>query len=276
MAFDNFTPENGVVLLGCGKMGMALLQGWLRAGLNGRAVEVIDPTPTQTLLDMARQHGFAVADESSRTTAKVVVIAVKPQQLASAVPSVTHLATPETVILSVVAGTFMAWFEQKFAATTPVIRAMPNTPAAIGAGISALICNAAASTAHLALAESMMAAVGKTVLLENEAQMDAVTGVSGSGPAYVFHMVEALTAAGEREGLPTHLAAQLARATVAGAGGLLAQTNETAAQLRANVTSPNGTTFAGLQPLMDTESGLTQLMTKTVSAAANRSRELRG
>ena len=157
---------------------------------------------------------------------------------------------------------------------TPVIRAMPNTPAAVGQGITAIIGNARASAAQLDLAEELLSAIGEVVRLEAEAQMDAVTGVSGSGPAYVFHMIEALAAAGEAQGLAPELAMQLAKATVAGAGALAMQAEETPEQLRINVTSPNGTTQAGLEVLMDEARGLPALMAATVKAAADRSREL--
>ena len=159
---------------------------------------------------------------------------------------------------------------------TPVVRAMPNTPAAIGRGITALIGNDAATAAHLDMAEEVLSAIGETVRLEEESQMDAVTGVSGSGPAYVFHMIECLAAAGEAEGLAPDLAMKLAIATVAGAGALARESGETPEQLRINVTSPNGTTQAGLEELMDAQKGLPPLIRRTVAAAARRSRELAG
>ena len=175
---------------------------------------------------------------------------------------------------SVAAGTPIAAFEAALGAQTPIVRAMPNTPAAVGRGITAIIGNAHASATQVDLAEMLLRAVGQVVRLEREDQMDAVTGVSGSGPAYVFHMIECLAAAGEAQGLAPALAMQLAQATVAGAGALAEAADETPAQLRVNVTSPNGTTQAGLAVLMDEDSGLPPLMRKTVAAAADRSREL--
>jgi pyrroline-5-carboxylate reductase len=151
---------------------------------------------------------------------------------------------------------------------------MPNTPASVGQGITALIGNGSATKDDMAEAELLMAAVGQTITLENEAQMDAVTGVSGSGPAYLFHMIETLAFAGEKQGLPLDIATKLARATVAGAGALAVQSNETAAQLRINVTSPNGTTQAALEVLMNEKTGLQPLITQTVAAATLRSKEL--
>jgi pyrroline-5-carboxylate reductase len=178
-------------------------------------------------------------------------------------------------MISVAAGTPLARFEDAFGAGTPIVRAMPNTPAAVGGGITAIVGNAAATAAHLDLAEELLSAVGQVVRLDSEDQMDAVTAVSGSGPAYVFHMIEALAAAGQAEGLAPDLALQLARATVAGAGALADASGEDPAQLRRNVTSPNGTTQAGLEVLMDGQAGLPPLMRRTVAAAAARSRELR-
>jgi len=176
--------------------------------------------------------------------------------------------------VSIAAGTPIGYFEQALGAETPVIRAMPNTPAAIGQGITALIGNAAASEAHLTLAEALLAVIGQTVRLEREAQMDAVTAVSGSGPAYVFHLIEALAAAGEALDLPADLALTLAKATVSGAARLAVTSDQSPAQLRSNVTSPNGTTQAALEVLMDETRGLRPLLRAAVAAAARRSREL--
>ena len=207
--------------------------------------------------------------------ATVAVIAVKPQMMAEAAPQLVALAGQGagdgTVFLSIAAGTPIAAFEAMFGAATPIIRAMPNTPAAVGRGIAALIGNGAATEAQMAMAEALLGAVGQTVRLDSEEQMHAVTGLSGSGPAYVFHMIEAMAAAGTAAGLPPDLAMRLARATVAGAGALADASPEPAEQLRVNVTSPGGTTAAGLGVLMPE---LSDLMTRTVAAAAGRSREL--
>ena len=191
--------------------------------------------------------------------------------MAEALPRVASLGGGGTLVVSVAAGTPLRLFEAAFGAGTPVVRAMPNTPAAVGQGITALAANAAAGTEGLATAEALLSAVGRVVRLAEEAQMDAVTGVSGSGPAYVFHLVEALARAGEDAGLAPDLAMALARQTVAGAGALLAASEESAEQLRVNVTSPQGTTAAGLEVLM---AELPDLMRRTVAAAAARSREL--
>jgi pyrroline-5-carboxylate reductase len=269
MPFDDIA-RRGLVLLGCGRMGSAMLEGWLARGLAPEAVWVTDPQPS----DWLAAQGVHLNAELPAQPA-VALIAVKPQMMAEALPRLADFAGGRTLMLSVAAGTPLARFEDAFGTATPVIRAMPNTPAAVGRGVTAIVGNAAATQAHLALAEDLLSAVGQVVRLESEDQMDAVTGVSGSGPAYVFHMIEALAEAGEAEGLSPELALQLAQATVAGAGALAEAADESPAQLRQNVTSPNGTTQAGLEVLMDEQAGLRSLMRRTVAAAAARSRELR-
>jgi pyrroline-5-carboxylate reductase len=260
----------GLVLLGCGKMGGAMLRGWLEGGLVTDAVHVIDPNPS----DWLRGTGVTINAELPDSPA-IVIVAVKPQTMGAALPTLKGYGNGATLFVSVAAGTTIAAYEAMLGAATPVVRAMPNTPAAVGRGISAIVGNAAATAAHLDQAEALLRAVGQVVRLESEDQMDAVTGLSGSGPAYVFHMIECMARAGEAEGLSPALAMQLARATVAGAGALAEAADETPAQLRENVTSPNGTTQAGLGVLMDEATGLPPLMARTVAAAAARSRELR-
>jgi pyrroline-5-carboxylate reductase len=203
----------------------------------------------------------------------VVVIAVKPQMMGDALPAITALAGGDTVFLSIAAGTPLSAFEAAFGAHTPIVRAMPNTPAAVGQGITALFANPAGQSA-LDAAELLMSAVGAVVRLEREAQMDAVTGVSGSGPAYVFHLIETLAAGGVAQGLPPELSLQLAKATVAGAGALALQSADDPAQLRVNVTSPNGTTQAALEVLMDAECGFPALLPRAVAAATARAKAL--
>ena len=261
--------KNGLVLLGCGKMGSAMLQGWLAGGLPPASVWVLDPHPS----DWLRATGVHL-NQALPATPAIVLIAVKPQMMTAALPALAALGGGKTLFLSIAAGTTIAHYETVLGAKTPIIRAMPNTPAAVGRGISAITGNAHASEANLALAEALLCAVGAVVRLDGEHQMDAVTAVSGSGPAYVFHLIEALAAAGEAEGLPATLAMQLARATVTGAGELAHQAPESAAQLRINVTSPAGTTAAALNVLMDPDSGLPHLMKRAVKAAADRGREL--
>ena len=264
--------RNGLLLLGCGKMGSAMLNGWLEDGLPVSSVWVLDPAPSAWLRDLAGK-GLHLNEDLPAAPA-VALVAVKPQMMGEALPRLAALGGGKTLIVSVAAGTPVAAFEAVLGADTPIIRAMPNTPAAIGQGITAIIGNRQAGAAHLDLAESLLSAVGQVVRLEDEAQMDAVTALSGSGPAYVFNLIEAMAAAGEAQGLAPDLAMQLARATVAGAGALAETAEESPAQLRVNVTSPGGTTQAALKVLMDPETGLGPLMRRAMEAAAARSREL--
>ena len=263
--------RRGLVMLGCGKMGSAMLEGWLKGGLAPAAAHVIDPQPS----DWLRAQGVHLNAPLPESPA-VLIIAVKPQVMQAALPQVSRLGDGATLILSVAAGTPLARFEAAFGSRARVIRAMPNTPAAIGKAITAIIGNAIATPGDLSMAEGLLSAVGQVVRLSDEDQIDAVTGLSGSGPAYVFFLIDALAAAGQAEGLPPELAMALARATVAGAGALAEQAAETPEQLRRNVTSPNGTTQAGLGVLMDAQTGLMPLMRATVAAATARSRELKG
>lgn len=269
-----FTPERPLLLLGCGKMGSALLDGWLAHGLDPRATVILDPYPSDALKAI---DGLSLrtGGQYDGPTPRAVMLAVKPQMMADAMPVVAELASAETLFISIAAGKPLAYFSGLLGPETPVVRVMPNTPAAVGAGASALIGNSACKQGDKALAAALTDSVGLSVWLDDENQMDAVTGVSGSGPAYVFHMIEALTAAAEAEGLSPDLALALARQTVIGAAALAGASPESAETLRVNVTSPKGTTEAGLTELMNPEVGLASLMRKTVKAAANRSRELR-
>jgi len=261
--------ERGIVLLGCGKMGSALLQGWLSRGLPPSSVFVIDPNPSEWL----QNTGVTINDALPKNPA-IALVAVKPQMMGEALPALQAFGGGETLFVSVAAGTLIASFEAAFGATSPIVRVMPNTPAAVGKGISAIVGNAASTDAHLDLAEDLMSAVGQVVRLDHESQMDAVTAVSGSGPAYVFHLIETLAAAGVDEGLPPEMAMRLAKATVAGAGALAEAASDDPAQLRINVTSPAGTTAAALEVLMDEGDGFPSLLRRAVKAAADRSREL--
>lgn len=263
--FDAINPR-GLVLVGCGRMGGAMLRGWLARGLDPSAVTVIDPHLAPEWGDRGLRVNAAPPDDPA-----VLVLAVKPQRMADALGGVPGLN--DTLVLSVAAGTTIATFETAFPGA-PIVRAMPNTPAAIGQGISALIGNAHATPAHLDLAETLMGAVGRVVRLDREDQMDAVTALSGSGPAYVFHLIEAMARAGEAQGLPAALSLELARMTVAGAGALAVHADEDPATLRENVTSPGGTTAAGLRVLMDAQTGLPPLMARTIAAATQRGRDL--
>lgn len=265
----NDIARRGLVLLGCGKMGSAMLQGWLKRGLAPGAVWVIDPNPSPWLL----AQGVHVNDGLPARPA-VVLIAVKPQMMGAALPQLAALGGGTTLFVTVAAGTTIATYESALGAATHLVRAMPNTPAAIGRGITAICANSHATPADLDLAEELLSAVGQVVRLDGEHQMDAVTAVSGSGPAYVFHLIETLAAAGAAEGLPPDLAMRLAKATVAGAGALAEASDEGPDQLRVNVTSPGGTTAAALKVLMDETRGFPALLRAAVHAAAERGREL--
>lgn len=259
----------GLVLLGCGKMGSALLEGWLKGFLQPQSVHVIEPQPS----DWLRASGVHLNGALPGAPA-VVVLAVKPQMMGAALPQLAAMGGGGTVFVSIAAGIGLARLAETLGTGTPIIRAMPNTPAAVGRGITALIGNENVTADTLEMAQALMAAVGETVQLAHEGQMDAVTAVSGSGPAYVFHLIEALAVAGTEQGLPPEMALKLARATVAGAGALARQSGEDPGQLRVNVTSPGGTTAAALEVLMDGETGFPPLLRRAVSAAANRSKEL--
>lgn len=261
--------KRGLVLLGCGKMGTAMLEGWLDGGLPPGSVWINDPNPSEWVQEQGINLNADLPDDPA-----IVLVAVKPQIMRDALPSLAQLGNGTTLFLSVAAGITIATFEEMLGPDTPVIRSIPNTPAAVKQGITAIIGNARVTETQMQDAETLLSAIGHTVRLETEDQMDAVTGLSGSGPAYVFHMIECMAHAGEAQGLAPDLAMTLARATVAGAGALAMQSDDTPSQLRVNVTSPNGTTQAGLDVLMNEDTGLPQLMADTIDAAAKRSKDL--
>jgi pyrroline-5-carboxylate reductase len=261
--------RDGLILLGCGKMGSALLGGWLKAGLPASSVWVVEPNPTDWLVGCGTR-----LNEGLPEAAAVALLAVKPQMMGTALPALQALGNGSTLFVSIAAGTTIASFEAALGQRTPIVRTMPNTPAMVGRGITALCRNGRVSDADMDLARELMSAVGEVVILDREDLIDAVTAVSGSGPAYVFHLIETMAAGGVAEGLSPEVSMQLARATVCGAGELAFQSPETAAQLRINVTSPAGTTAAALEVLMDPETGFPALLKRAVKAAADRGREL--
>jgi pyrroline-5-carboxylate reductase len=266
--------DGTLVLVGAGRMGGALLEGWLRGGAAADRVVAFDPAPPPEVKALIDGHGLRLNPPvASITDAEVVVVAVKPQLMDDVLPAIVPLKSSRPLILSVAAGKTIASFERHFGADAAVIRTIPNTPAAVGRAITAMAANRNVSPAQMTLARTLLEAVGEVVILDNEAMIDAVTAVSGSGPAYVFYLTECLASAGEKAGLPRDLAMRLARATVAGAGELMRQSGIDAATLRQNVTSPNGTTHAALQVLM-ADDGMQPLFDKAIAAATSRSREL--
>jgi pyrroline-5-carboxylate reductase len=263
-----------LLLVGGGKMGAALLTGWLEGGLAVANVAVVEPDAANAA-KLGAQGLVVVGDVSGLPgdfMPHIIVFAVKPQVMNAVAPLYKYLAAGGAVVLSIAAGVPIARFESHLGAV-PVVRSMPNTPAAIGRGMTVACANKLVTDTQKAACGTLLEAVGEVAWIDDEAHMDAVTAVSGSGPAYVFLMIECLAAAGEAAGLEPALAAQLAGATVGGAGDLALQASEDPAQLRINVTSPAGTTEAALKILM-ADDGLAQLMSRAVEAAANRSREL--
>jgi pyrroline-5-carboxylate reductase len=263
-----------IVLVGAGKMGSALLEGWLALGLDPAGVTVIEPQPTPEIAALAAR-GLRLNPAALPERTDAVVIAVKPQTAPEALAGLANCIAPGAVVISIMAGRTIGFLEAALPAGTPIVRAMPNTPAAIGRGITVAVPNARVTPAQRDLAHRLLAATGAVEWVDDEALMDAVTAVSGSGPAYIFLLAESLARAGEKAGLPAALAANLARATVAGAGELLHRSPLDPATLRHNVTSPGGTTAAALEVLMSAD-GLDPLMERAIAAATRRSRELAG
>lgn len=261
-----------ILLVGCGKMGGALLGGWLDRGWQASDIVVVDPGLP------AADDGVSRIGELSALppgfVPDVVILAVKPQMMDKVAPAYAGFAG-KAVFLSIAAGKTISYFAGHFGADAAIVRAMPNTPAAVRRGMTVLVANQAVPQAGRQVCQDLLGAVGDVAWVEDEALIDAVTALSGSGPAYVFLMVECLAAAGVAAGLDRALAARLARATVSGSGELLARSTEEAKTLRENVTSPQGTTYAALQVLM-ADDGLAPLIGRAVQAAAARSRELAG
>jgi len=265
-----------LLLVGCGKMGGALLEGWLARGLDGREAYVVEPDPHLREALRERHGVIALAEPKMLPTElrpRAIVFAIKPQAMAAVLPAYETLAQSGAVVLSIAAGTVIARFEAAFGAGTPVARAMPNTPAAIGQGVSVLVANRHVGAAQKELCTALMAAVGTVHWIDDEELMHAITAMSGGGPAYLFLLIETLARAGVASGLPAELAWPLARGTIAGSGALAAQSDQPAEVLRQNVTSPGGTTQAALAVLM-AEDGIQALFDRAIAAGARRSREL--
>lgn len=274
MSLSALSPSAPIVLIGAGKMGGALLTGWLAGGLDPKAVVVVDPNPPAETLDLLAKHGIAhAASAPGGVTARVLLLAVKPQMMGAALPAVRDLIGPGTVTVSIAAGTTIATLEAALGGA--IVRTMPNTPAQVGRGMTGAFANPAVTEADRTLVGALLAAVGEVGWVENESLIDTVTAVSGSGPAYVFLLVETLAAAGVAAGFTPELAARFARQTIVGAGELLNQSPLPADTLRKNVTSPAGTTAAALDVLMAAD-GLEPLMVRAVAAAKRRAEELAG
>lgn len=264
-----------LLLAGAGKMGGALLAGLLLRGLDPKLVRVQDPQPPEEVASLLAKHGIAVEQSivAMSPPPGVILVAVKPQVMETVFPPLARLAGPDTLVLSIAAGRSIESFERHLPPGSAVIRAMPNTPAAIGRGITVCVGNSAVTQKQREIASEMVEAVGEVCWIDDEKLIDAVTAVSGSGPAYVFLLAEYLADAGRAAGLDTELAGRLARATVSGSGELLHRSTLDPATLRENVTSPGGTTAAALSVLM-ADGGLRDLMIKAIAAATNRGREL--
>ncbi|MEZ5856311.1 MAG: pyrroline-5-carboxylate reductase [Hyphomicrobiaceae bacterium] len=268
--------DGDLILAGAGNMGGAMLAGWLASGIDPKRVVVQDPAPPPAIKALLDKHGIASHATIPPPSAPpaVLLMAVKPQIMDDVFPPLARIAGPTTVVLSIAAGKTIAGFEKHLAPGIAVVRSIPNTPAAVGRGITVAAPNGHVSPEQKALCDALLSAIGEVAWVDDEALIDPVTAVSGSGPAYVFYLTECLAAAGVKAGLGPDLAMKLARATVSGSGELMHQWSDVGAdQLRKNVTSPNGTTHAALQVLM-ADTGLEPLMTKAIAAATKRSREL--
>jgi pyrroline-5-carboxylate reductase len=265
-----------LLLVGAGKMGGAMLDRWLHLGLDASRLTVLDPylqSERRSSLAQAGAKFAATAAEATDRNHAFVVLAVKPQSMAGALAAVAPLAASDAVIVSIAAGVRLATLEAAFPAGQPIVRAMPNTPAQIGMGMTVAVPNAHVGGAERAAVDALLAAVGQVEWIADEGLIDAVTAVSGSGPAYVFLLAECLAEAAREAGLPDPRAARLARQTVAGAGALLAESPLSPDELRRNVTSPGGTTAAALEVLM-APGGLRSLLVRAVERAKRRSKEL--
>jgi pyrroline-5-carboxylate reductase len=263
--------KDTIVLAGAGKMGGAMLTGWLAQGLDPKRVVVIEPHPSDEIRALATKGVRLNPSHKDIGAVATLMVALKPQSFREAGPGLKPFAGPATLVVSIMAGTTIAAVEQVCGGS--VVRAMPNTPAAIGRGITVAVASKKVSAGQRAVADALLRATGSVEWVDDEELMDAVTAVSGSGPAYIFLLAEELARAGVEAGLPAELATKLARETVAGSGELLHRSELASATLRQNVTSPGGTTAAALEVLMG-QDGMQSLLTRAVAAATRRSKEL--
>src|SRR5262245_37132701 len=279
MSEQNIVLPGPLLLVGCGKMGGALLRGWLSRGIAGKDVFVVDPAPRD--LEDVQARGVTLATAIDQLPAglqpAIILLAIKPQFMDEALPAYRRFARKTAglgaVFLSIAAGKTVAYLKSKLGADATIVRSMPNTPAAVGRGVSVILRDPRIPAATLELCGQLLGAVGKVGWIDEEDQINAVTAVSGGGPAYVFLLIECLAEAGRAAGLPPDLAMQLARETVTGSGELAHISSETATQLRQAVMSPKGTTIEALAILMGPD-GLQPLFTKAIAAATRRGREI--
>jgi pyrroline-5-carboxylate reductase len=273
LAIGDIAAHGPVVLVGAGNMGGAMLRGWVAAGLSGADIRIVDPNPSPEMLAYCEASGIQIdAAASSDVKAGILFVAVKPQAMAVVLPTLRPLVDAQTVVVSVAAGTTIDTLREGLGAKA-IVRAMPNTPAMVGRGITAAVPTHAVDDRQKSAVDALLAVSGPVEWLDDEALIDAVTAVSGSGPAYAFYLVECMAEAGRKAGLPEDLAMRLARATVSGAGELMHRSSDDAGTLRKNVTSPNGTTAAALSVLME-DGAMQALFDRAVAAAKNRSEEL--
>lgn len=272
---QNIVLPGPLLLVGCGKMGGALLRGWLARGVAGSDVFVVDPAPRD--LDDVQARGVTIVTAVDQLPADlqpgIILLAIKPQFMDEALPAYRRFAKPGSVFLSIAAGKTVAYLKDKLGSDVAVVRSMPNTPAAVGRGMSVILKDSSIPAATLALCGQLLSAVGQVGWIDEEDQINAVTAVSGGGPAYVFLLIECLAEAGRAAGLPADLAMQLARETVAGSGELARQSPDSATRLREAVMSPKGTTIEALAVLMAPD-GLQPLLTRAIAAATKRGREI--
>jgi pyrroline-5-carboxylate reductase len=266
---------SSLILVGAGKMGGSMLEGWLKVGMKPEGVTVLDPRPSEEMAQFCQTNGISL-NPADPAAADVLILAIKPQMLDEVAPALNGYLGPKTLIISILAGKTIGDLRSRLPASSAIVRAMPNLPASIGRGATGAAGNEKVSEMQLLTADALLSSNGIVEWLPSEDLIDAVTAVSGSGPAYVFHLVECLTDAGTAAGLPPDLAQRLARATVTGAGELLFQSDLPPATLRQNVTSPGGTTAAALEVLMAEPNGLKALMREAVAAAKRRAEELAG
>jgi pyrroline-5-carboxylate reductase len=260
-----------VVLVGAGKMGLALASGWLAAGLPPTQLVLVDPMPAEAAQTFAADHGVRLLSTSSSVLTTVLVLAVKPQVMATVMGEVKSSVGRQTLVVSIAAGISLATLSAGLG-TERIVRTMPNTPAQIGKGVTGAV-GLKITDADVATTNDLLKAAGEVLWFKEESKLDGITAISGSGPAYVFYFVEALAAAAIRQGFDADTAMFLARKTVTGAVALMETEPQPVSQLRENVTSPNGTTYAALQVLMAPD-GLGDLIDRAVKAARNRSEEL--